>query len=217
MSVPKPPWIEITTIVPCPIRCSYCPQDTLIASYQGEGVLTLSRFAEVLKNISRDVTIDFSGFAEPFTNPECADMILLGHELGYKIGVNSTLVGLGEKNAQRIAHIPFAFFYQHDIGLDLPVYPFVERRSKVENPESRSGNLRPELRREGVGECKRSPTHEINVMLPDGTVVLCCNDYGLKHCLGNLFNTRYEQLTREVDYELCHRCPHWAQTGEIAK
>jgi len=33
-----------------------------------------------------------------------------------------------------------------------------------------------------------------NVLLPNGDVVLCCMDYGLKHILGNLLLTDYESL-----------------------
>ena len=34
--------------------------------------------------------------------------------------------------------------------------------------------------------CTRSVNINHNVLLPDGTVVLCCNDFGMKHVLGNL-------------------------------
>lgn len=39
-----------------------------------------------------------------------------------------------------------------------------------------------------------------NVLLPDGTVVLCCMDYGLRHPLGNLLHESYEEIQngREV-------------------
>ena len=33
-----------------------------------------------------------------------------------------------------------------------------------------------------------------NVLLPDGTVVLCCMDYGLQHVLGNLADSTYGEL-----------------------
>lgn len=34
----------------------------------------------------------------------------------------------------------------------------------------------------------------LNVMLPDGTVVLCCMDWSGKHVLGNLFKQSYEDI-----------------------
>lgn len=33
-----------------------------------------------------------------------------------------------------------------------------------------------------------------NVLLPDGTMVLCCNDFSLQHELGNLLNQNYDEI-----------------------
>jgi hypothetical protein len=33
-----------------------------------------------------------------------------------------------------------------------------------------------------------------NVLLPDGTVILCCMDYGCQHVLGNLLAQPYQTL-----------------------
>lgn len=33
-----------------------------------------------------------------------------------------------------------------------------------------------------------------NILLPDGTVVLCCMDYGLKHILGNILTDTFEEI-----------------------
>lgn len=33
-----------------------------------------------------------------------------------------------------------------------------------------------------------------NVLLPDGSVVICCMDYSLKHIIGNLLNESYEEI-----------------------
>lgn len=40
----------------------------------------------------------------------------------------------------------------------------------------------------GTIECVLSEKMDRTVLLPDGTVVLCCNDYGLEHPLGNLLS-----------------------------
>lgn len=41
----------------------------------------------------------------------------------------------------------------------------------------------------------RAPTHiEKAVLLPDGSLALCCMDFGLKHILGNLFKDPYESI-----------------------
>jgi len=59
-----------------------------------------------------------------------------------------------------------------------------------------------------------------NVMLPDGRVVVCCMDFGMKYILGNLFTQDYESLFRgKVAHEiweglcgerdiLCHHCEY---------
>lgn len=47
--------------------------------------------------------------------------------------------------------------------------------------------------------CDRCDKLNHNVLLPDGTVVLCCNDWGLKHVLGNLLQDNYEDLMRSTE------------------
>ena len=39
-----------------------------------------------------------------------------------------------------------------------------------------------------------------NVLLPNGDVLLCCMDYGLKHIVGNLLETSYAQLFQSSEY-----------------
>ena len=46
----------------------------------------------------------------------------------------------------------------------------------------------------GTIECVLSEKMDRTVLLPDGTVVLCCNDYGLEHPLGNLLSENYESI-----------------------
>ena len=63
----------------------------------------------------------------------------------------------------------------------------------------RAGNLNSEqLRSSGTkqGELKCNRTENFNhwVLLPDGTVVLCCMDFGLKHPLGNLIDSSYNEI-----------------------
>ena len=42
--------------------------------------------------------------------------------------------------------------------------------------------------------CERSVGLNRNVLLPDGTVVLCCMDFGLQHELGNLLYDSYDDI-----------------------
>jgi sulfatase maturation enzyme AslB (radical SAM superfamily) len=59
------------------------------------------------------------------------------------------------------------------------------------------------------------PNH--NVLLPDGKVVLCCMDFGIRHVLGNLFEQNYEEMFMSNEIEaglrgeikiLCHYCEY---------
>ncbi len=85
----------ITTKIGCPILCKYCPQDVLIKNYlkRDNPVMDLSMetFVQMLERIPKDVIISFTGFVEPFANPECVDMILYALDAGYVIRVFSTL------------------------------------------------------------------------------------------------------------------------------
>lgn len=42
--------------------------------------------------------------------------------------------------------------------------------------------------------CRSTPFYDRNVLLPDGSVVLCCMDYNLTHVLGNLLTQTYDEV-----------------------
>ncbi len=44
-----------------------------------------------------------------------------------------------------------------------------------------------------------------NVLLPDGTVILCCMDYGMKHVLGNIQRETFHQLYSGQEMRLIRR------------
>ncbi len=62
--------------------------------------------------------------------------------------------------------------------------------------------------------CSYTPTYEHNVMLPNGDVVLCCQDYALRHPIGNLFRQTWDELDRASIAQanldggdtICRRC-----------
>lgn len=64
----------------------------------------------------------------------------------------------------------------------------------------RAGNLDSDelLHRENLqgtlscSQCGQMLDH--NILLPDGTLLLCCMDYGMKHILGNLREQSYEEI-----------------------
>jgi sulfatase maturation enzyme AslB (radical SAM superfamily) len=69
-----------------------------------------------------------------------------------------------------------------------------------------------------------------NVLLPNGDVVLCCNDYGMKHVLGNLLESNYDSLFTGEVYQrvsegladdsmdiLCRYCEMFARPVMVQK
>ena len=56
--------------------------------------------------------------------------------------------------------------------------------------------------------CGRDEYVYNNVLLPNGDVVLCCQDFGLKHILGNLLENKYENIIPNPlsVFELCKKC-----------
>lgn len=49
--------------------------------------------------------------------------------------------------------------------------------------------------------CNRTKDLNHWVLLPDGTVVLCCMDFGLKHPLGNLLTDNYDDIIAKKEYQ----------------
>lgn len=45
-----------------------------------------------------------------------------------------------------------------------------------------------------------------NVLLPDGTVLLCCMDYGMKHILGNLREQSYDEIMNGGEMQRIKKC-----------
>jgi len=159
-------------------------------------------FTEALRNIPINVEIHFSAFSEPFLNKDIYTMIEYANTKGYRIIIYTTTRGL---DVDRLKDTPFAEFNIHDIG-NYKRVPYRTQINKVIAPISRAGNLWEREPKLQPLICPRSPTFEQNVMLPDGDVYLCCMDWSLKHKLGNIFKTHFNNLNREKQYELCRYC-----------
>jgi radical SAM protein with 4Fe4S-binding SPASM domain len=52
---------------------------------------------------------------------------------------------------------------------------------------------------EYIVECTRDPDLKSNVLLPNGDVMLCCMDYGLKHKLGNLLESTLDEVLNSAE------------------
>ena len=102
------------------------------------------------------------------------------------------------------------------LGNDIRVYVVLN---------DRAGNLQDKClygRRgiQGRLRCELSRDINHNVLLPDGRVILCSNDWGMKHVMGNLIYESYEQILNSeeaqkirkamsnecMEFVLCRNC-----------
>lgn len=89
----------------------------------------------------------------------------------------------------------------HDLTVIGPLHPNVREVVGRDVPDaspglcSRAGLVFPVPRKTGRLRCTAcGPDLDHNVLLPDGTVVLCCMQYDLRHTLGNLGTDTYASL-----------------------
>jgi hypothetical protein len=89
------PVMELTTMIGCPLMCTFCPQDNLRDSY-GEGTKYMSQvdLTRMLVKLPRNTRIDFSGMSEPWANPECTSMLEEVLYMGFKVAIYTTLYGM---------------------------------------------------------------------------------------------------------------------------
>jgi organic radical activating enzyme len=112
--------IEVTTQIGCPVQCArFCPQEVTAAKYFSDSgnapyaKLSLENFRIMLATVPKSVQIVFSGFCEPFANPECIDLIEYAHNEGYTMRLYTTLYGATTSDVQRLIKIPFTTFNLH--------------------------------------------------------------------------------------------------------
>lgn len=242
------PAMEITPVIGCSVNCKYCPQKLLLTEYfkdnkDRQAKMSLDQFKKCVQKLPTNTLIEFAGFVEPFLNEESVDMMYYANEMGYKITLFTTLVGLKESQLEKVLKIPFKQVVLHTADADgyanIPVTEqylknlkrvveakkadgtsFVDSANCQSRPHEkvievtkgklsiycemsdRAGNLDNGegklLSADVKGEiyCERSHQLNHNILLPDGTVVLCCNDFGMQHVLGNLYTDRYEDIMK---------------------
>lgn len=90
--------------------------------------------------------------------------------------------------------------------IDERVLPYLKRRGLITYMHDRAGNVecRPHI---SIDETQplycitsgRNMDH--NVLLPDGTVITCCMDYGMTGIFGNLFTQSYDEVLHSPEAE----------------
>jgi len=105
-SHPHPPAMELTTMVGCPLMCTFCPQDNLRDAYGKElKYMTVQDLEIVLDKLPINTRIDFSGMAEPWANPDCTTMLQMTLEKGFTVAVFSTLYGMKAEEVDTVVNL----------------------------------------------------------------------------------------------------------------
>lgn len=228
----------ITTKIGCPIQCKYCPQDALIKAYlkRNNPIMELSfeAFKKMLERIPKTVIISFTGFVEPFANPECIDMLLYALDSGYIVRLFSTLYNVSIEDYERFKdypnlktldiHLPdsngntrfsitesyretlkyivdnppkYARLWTSCLGVNSKTSseirdiisvmgnPINSVHGLVYDNRLSHGSARLRCNR----DCSRidNPKAGVGMILPNGDVVACTQDWELQNVIGNIF------------------------------
>ena len=88
--------------------------------------------------------------------------------------------------------------------IDQTVIPYLQpNKGLITFMHDRAGNVegRPHMKLDNsltIACCNCGHLLNHNVLLPDGTVLMCCMDYGMTEIFGNLFTNTYEEIFNSV-------------------
>ena len=103
-------------MIGCRVACVYCPQDKISRRYLGlDRMMKFDDFKIYINKVPPAVVLHFTGFAEPFLNPRCTDMIEYSVSRGHRIWISTTLAGMTREDISRLSK--FAPYYQYQIHL----------------------------------------------------------------------------------------------------
>jgi radical SAM protein with 4Fe4S-binding SPASM domain len=96
------PVMELTTMIGCPVMCTFCPQDNLRDNY-GKDIKYMQPMdlITVLAKLPKNTRIDFSGMSEPWANPACTTMLETVIYMGFKVAIYTTLYGMTDPEKVR--------------------------------------------------------------------------------------------------------------------
>ena len=218
--------LEITTVNQCTVMCKFCPQQLYIDRFRqiAPSVYQLSEenFKLALSHTPKGVQIDFSGYSEPFLNPNAHKMILYAYQNGYDVVLYTTLVGLTLDKLQQLKEVKFKTIVLHTLdnlhNANIPItqnykdvlVEFMQNfrvdgfstmnENFVSNDRAGLAYGAKPIHHYGPIFCEKLSSPQF-VMLPNGDVQLCCMDWGLRHKLGNLFVQTYEEIVKSEPYK----------------
>lgn len=275
------PIIDVTTKIACEVNCRFCPQSALVEAYfkhdsTRDRSMRLETFSKCVEKLPGDCLITFSGFSEPFLNPDCMEMIKIAFQSGRRVDLYTTLVGATGDMVDQICKLPFGSVVLHvadryghaHIPVSEQYYENVKKMVNAKKKDGtplldfcnaqaepdervvqicsgkmdirtvmidRAGNLSDDslFRKEyptGPIQCRSLRKPQYHVLLPDGTMVLCCMDFGMKHVLGNLLVDSYENIVNGLEMQkvekgladdridiLCRKCCLAHPVGDIGQ
>ncbi len=273
--------IEVTTKIGCSNVCEYCPQSTLIKRYRErigndkDTMMSLETFKKSISTMPTEIGLNFTGYVEPFLNPECTDMLIHAFDKGHELLLNTTLVGMTIEDWDRLrshgvvfqhgvhVHLPSASYFEmigakfpqkyytgddgkqylelddnyyemlnHVVNNQMPywtkfhchgdLHPLLSDLKRyveldVRNINSRAMNILLEKKEKVSDEINirgKCPRAYQNVLLPDGSLGLCCQDYGLDDIMSNLVDNTWDEFVnservqdvRTNGADLCDYC-----------
>ena len=96
------PVMELTTMIGCPLMCTFCPQDNLRTQYGKDAkYLQPMDLMTVLAKLPKNTRIDFSGMSEPWANPACTAMLEMVLYMGFRVAIYTTLYGMTDPEKVR--------------------------------------------------------------------------------------------------------------------
>jgi hypothetical protein len=96
------PVMELTTMIGCPVMCTFCPQDNLRTNYGDDTkYMQPMDLLAVLVKLPKNTRIDFSGMSEPWANPACTTMLEMVLYMGFKVAIYTTLYGMTDPESVR--------------------------------------------------------------------------------------------------------------------
>lgn len=172
-----------------------CTRMILYAHEKGHNIRVFTTLAGVYaEDIDQFESIPFRGFR--------VHLPTTGSRMNIKI--NDSYLGLIKRIASsRISNL---IFNAHGEDVLPPVRSIIEKEKKplvVLPLSTRSGNVpldkvAPPVRKRKVLGCVRGLQR--NVLLPNGDVLLCGNDWGMRHVLGNLLACDYADLFKSKEF-----------------
>ncbi len=224
--------VEFTLAAGCPVQCQrYCPQEVFMKKYgRNTSMMSFSSFKQILSHMPTNVDVTFAGFCEPFVNPDFVRMAEYAYYNGYRLHMYTTLFGAKTSDVERLLNLEYSHFclhirdghivdfpltpeYQHNVfrvieGLPNVTICLMNELFVSNNRENVTRGKKPQPKR--VGFCQKLVTPQF-VVLPNGSVQLCCMDFGLKHTVGNLLKEDYATIKKRFMeknnfYPLCSYC-----------